>query len=105
MPAAARQPDTEWWVCNTFHLPFMYTYGSEPAFDEHTVLALPMLRPERVESLSAWVNGEPLEMQKYRYPRNRALWCFWADLVGSGAAGGQNTLVLHIRFKADHHPK
>jgi hypothetical protein len=76
----------------------MYTIGAEPAFDEHTILVLPMRDPSRVRALRAWVNGVPLDVRRYAYPRNRALSTYWADLVGTGAHGGDNTLVVHLEF-------
>lgn len=93
----ARDKGTSWWLQTDFELPFMYTIGAEPFFDEHTFLVLPLVRPERVKALQAWVNGVPLEVEVYRYPRNRAFSCRYADLVGSGARAGFNRLVLHIQ--------
>jgi hypothetical protein len=90
-----------WWLQTQFHLPFMYTIGAEPAFDEHTILVFPMQDPSRVQELRAWVNGAPLEVRRYAYPRNRALSTYWADLVGSGAHGGDNSLVVHVAFRQE----
>lgn len=87
---------TGWWLQTEFHLPFMYTIGAEPFFDEHTLLVLPMIDRSRVTVLRAWMNGVPLDVQLYRYPRNRALGCYWADLVGSAAHGGRNRLVIYV---------
>ncbi len=89
---------SSWWLRTRFHLPFMYTIGAEPIFDEHTILVLPMRDPSRVRELHAWVNGVPLDVRRYAYPRNRALSTYWADLVGTGAHGGDNTLVVHMEF-------
>ena len=97
-PDVARSGEISWWLQTTFHLPFMYTIGAEPAFDEHTVLVFPMLDPARVKDLRAWVNGEPLDVRRYAYPRNRGLSTWWADLVGTAARGGDNTLVVHVDF-------
>ena len=72
----------------------MYTIGSEPFFDEHTLLVLPFARQSRVRVVAAWLNGVPLDVRKYQYPRNRSLSCFYADLVGSSAVGGENRLVV-----------
>lgn len=98
MPREARDPQTGWWLQTRFHLPFMYTMGAEPAFDQHTLLVLPMVRQAACKSVQAWVNGVPLEVRAYRYPRNRGLACYYADLVGSGAQGGENLLVVQIQY-------
>ena len=92
---------TSWWLSTDLHLPFMYTIGAEPAFYEHTLLVLPMRDPARVKSMEAWVNGVPLNVQRYAFPRNRALSTYWADLVGSGAHGGDNRLVVYVEFLAE----
>jgi len=96
LPEIAKDKSGSWWVQTSFHLPFMYTLGSEPFFDEHTFLALPFVRQSRVRVVAAWINGVPLDVRKYQYPRNRGLSCFYADLVGSGAQGGENRLVIHF---------
>ncbi len=78
----------------------MYTYGCEPAFDDHTVIVLPFVRQARIGQVKAWINGTPLEVRKYLYPRNRALSCFYADLVGSAVSGGgENRLVVYFEAK------
>jgi hypothetical protein len=100
MPETARDTSGSWWVQTSFHLPFMYTLGAEPFFDEHVFLVLPFLRQSRIGQVKAWINGAPLEVRKYLYPRNRGLSCFYADLVGSGACGGrENTLVVYFEAK------
>ena len=98
VPDLARTGETSWWLQADFHLPFMYTIGAEPAFDEHAIMVLPMLDPSRVKELRAWVNGVPLEVSRYAFPRNRGLFTYWADLVGSGAHGGENVLVVYVEF-------
>jgi hypothetical protein len=97
-PAVEHGGETAWWLQASFHLPFMYTIGAEPAFDEHTVLVFPLLDPTRVKDLRAWVNGQPLDVRRYAYPRNRGLSTWWADLVGTGARGGDNVLVVYVDF-------
>lgn len=98
LPPEAKDPHSDWWLQTHFHLPFMYTVGAEPAFDEHTFLVLPQLEPTKCRSIHAWINGNQLEVRRYRYPRNRNLACYYADLVGSGAKGGENTLVVHLQY-------
>ena len=36
-----------WWAQTRFHLPFMYTCGCEPFFDEHTLIVLPFVDRRR----------------------------------------------------------
>jgi hypothetical protein len=97
----AKDPRTAWWVQTVFRLPFMYTLGSEPFFDEHTMLILPFVRRAHVKKISVWVNGASAEVQSFRYPRNRELGCYYVDLVGTGAkgasAGAENTLICHFQ--------
>jgi len=87
-----------WWFSTSFHLPFMYTIGAEPQFYEHPLVVFPMRDPAKVTELRAWMNGAPLNVERYRYPRNRDLSTWWADLVGSAASGGTNTLVVFATF-------
>jgi hypothetical protein len=87
-----------YWLETRFHLPFMYMIGSEPPVDEHTLLVLPLLRQTRCKAIQAWVNGAPLEVRAYRYPRNRALGCYYADLVGTGTHGGENVVVIWVKY-------
>jgi hypothetical protein len=99
LPEIAKSADRQWWAQTSFHLPFMYTIGSEPPPDEHTYLVLPFVRQSRVQNVAAWINGAPLDVRKYRYPRQPSLACFYVDLVGSAAVGGNNRLVVHFEVK------
>jgi hypothetical protein len=76
----------------------MYTIGSEPAIDEHTLLVIPLMRQGECKYLRAWLNGTLLDVRPYRYPRNRGLACYYVDLVGSSARGGDNVLVLYLQY-------
>ena len=98
LPARASDAQTGWWLQTRFQFPFMYTIGAEPFFDEHTILVLPLIRQTQAQQVSAWINGKPLNVQLYRYPRNRTLGCYYADLVGSSTVGGENTLVVHLQY-------
>jgi hypothetical protein len=61
-------------------------------------MVLPMLRHKQVTEITAWINGIPLPVERFAYPRNRQLACHYADLLGSGARGEQeNTLVVHLQ--------
>lgn len=98
LPDLARAPGKGWWLEANFELPFMYTIGAEPAFDEHVFLVLPLLRHQQARGVRAWVNGAELDIRPYRYPRNRALATYYSDLVGSGARGGNNRLVIYLEY-------
>lgn len=98
LPWVARAEGNSWWLQSEFNLPFMYTIGAEPFLDEHTILVLPLLRQHKIKEIRAWVNGKPLNVQAYQYPRNRRLATFFADLVGTAARGGKNKLVLHLQY-------
>lgn len=94
----AKRSEKAWWFETSFELPFLYSSGFEPAFDEHTIVVFPLLRQKDVKKITAWINGEELNVQRYSYPVNRKLGCYYADLVGSGAHGGENKLVVHLAF-------
>lgn len=95
----AKDPAKDWWLQSSFYLPFINSIGAEPAFDEHPRLVLPLLRHKEVKEIKAWINGKPLPVERYAYPRNRDLACYYADLMAGGAKGNQdNTLVIHMGF-------
>lgn len=98
IPQLAFDGSKNWWFQTDFELPFMYTMGAEPFFDEHTFLVLPLLRPNDVKEVRAWINGVPIDIRKYKYPRNRSLSTFYADLIGTSAKGGMNKLVLYLKY-------
>lgn len=98
LPSVARAEGNSWWLQTEFNLPFMYTIGAEPFMDDHTLLVLPLLRQAKIKEIRAWVNGKPLDIQAYRYPRNRRLATFYADMVGTSAHGGKNRLVVHLQY-------
>jgi hypothetical protein len=55
----------------------------------------PLLPQPGEATIAAWVNGAALEVRRYSYPRNRALGCWYADLVGTAARHGDNVLTVH----------
>jgi hypothetical protein len=100
LPVAAKDMNNSWWVQTSFYVPFIHGYGCEPSLDEHAILVLPFVRQNRISQVHAWINGVPLEVRKYHYPRNRSLSCFYADLVGSAAQGDkENKLVIQFETK------
>jgi hypothetical protein len=91
----ATHPSTAWWLQTRFSLPFLPGYGCESRPGEHTLLVFPLLPHVGEVQLRAWINGAPLPIQLYSYPRNRALGCRYADLLGTAATHGDNTIILH----------
>ncbi|MCE5198115.1 hypothetical protein LLG39_03990, partial [bacterium] len=97
LSSEAKSRNGNWWLQTSFYLPFMYwAGGSEPRIEDHTILVLPFIRKDRVATIKAWINGVPLDVRDYRYPRNRGLGCFYVDLVGTAAHGGENTVVVYF---------
>ena len=96
LPHLAKNRAKAWWFETDFNLPFLYTLGFEPAFDEHTIIVFPLVRHREVKIAAAWIDGKELNVQRYVYPVNRKLACYYADLVGSPAHAGQNRLVVHL---------
>jgi len=94
----AKHTGKSWWLQSSFHLPFMYTIGAESAFEDHPILALPQIRQKQLKEIKAWINGTELKVQRYNYPRERKLGCYYADLVGSGARAGKNELVIYLQY-------
>lgn len=99
LDSLARDPRGGWWLQTDFYLPFINSDGTEPAFDEHPYLVLPLVRQERLKQVHAWINGTALPVRSYHYPRNPRLACQYADLLNSGARGEQdNMLIVHLQY-------
>lgn len=94
-----RAKKNNWWLQSRFDLPFINTLGMEPPFEDHVILVFPMISPAKIARIEAWINGVPLPVERYHYPRNRSLYCHWADLVGSGARRGENSLIVYLEMK------
>jgi hypothetical protein len=77
----------------------MYGMGAEPVLQDHTILVLPFVDPRLVSRVVGWANGEELEVRRYKYPRNPRLYCYYADLVGTGIRGGDNRLTLYFESR------
>lgn len=87
-----------WWYQTTFNLPFTYHFGMEPAFKDHTILVLPFAKNDSVGNVHVWINGAPVDVNVYHYPRNPALLCRWVDLIGV-TQSGENKLVVFYEEK------
>jgi hypothetical protein len=92
----AKAPTRSWWLQCEFTTPQAQWGGCESKFDDHTLIVLPFVDPNRVKQIGAWINGQPVEVQTYRYPRNRAMCCRWIDIVGTAVRPGGNQLVLQM---------
>jgi hypothetical protein len=98
LSALAKRSEKAWWFETSIDIPFLHSLGFDPAFDEHTIVVFPLLCQNAVKALTAWVNGKELRVQRYSYPVNRNLGCYYADLNGSDARGGHNDLVVHLAY-------
>lgn len=101
VPAATPSPlaknqGRSWWLQTKFTTPMLSAYGCEGRLDEHTLIVLPFVDPNRVKQVTAWINGQPVDVQVYRYPRNRGVMCRWIDVIGTAAHPGTNDLVLQL---------
>jgi hypothetical protein len=99
-PAAAsslaKNQGRSWWLQTKFTTPLAAWGGAEGKFEEHTLIVLPFVDQNRVKRIAAWINGQPVDVQTYRYPRNRAMMCRWIDIVGTAIHPGANDLVLQM---------
>lgn len=96
----AKDASKSWWLQTKVNIPFMYWQGGNaPFFDEHTILVLPTIRQSRIKEIKAWINGIPLNIQTYFYPRNRGIACYYADLIDTGAVGGDNDNTIVVYYE------
>ena len=101
--SAAASPLTKntagsWWLQTKFTTPLAQWGGAEAKLDDHTLIVLPFVDQNRVKRIAAWINGQPVNVQAYRYPRNRAMMCRWIDIVGTAIHPGVNDLVLQLEM-------
>jgi hypothetical protein len=82
-----------------FDTPLAQWGGCEAGLNDHTLIVLPFVDQNRVKKVSAWINGYPVEVQTYKYPRNRALMCRWLDIIGTAIHPGTNDFVMHVDFE------
>ena len=99
-PAAAsplaKSEGRSWWLQTKFTTPLAQWGGAEGRFDEHALIVFPFVDQGRVRQIQAWINGQPIDVQIYRYPRNRKLMCHWSDIVGTPIHPGVNDLVVQL---------
>ena len=102
LPAAtsplAKDAKRSWWLQTKFTTPLAQWGGAEAKFEDHTLIVLPFVDQNRVKQITAWINGQPVEVQAYRYPRNRAMMCRWIDIIGAAIRPGANDLVLQLEM-------
>jgi hypothetical protein len=96
LPAVAKDAAKNWWLQNDFQMPFMYGYGCEPQASEHIYMVLPFINSAKVKTIKAWINGQPADVQQYKYPRNRSMSSYYIDLVGTAASHGSNRVVIYF---------
>lgn len=95
----AGDKNSSWWLQTKFSTPLVQAIGSENKFEDHTLLVLPFVDQSRVKQISAWINGQPVDVQTYRYPRDRRLFCRWIDIIGTAVHPGTNDLILHLEME------
>jgi len=90
VPSAPRQTFT-----TEFTLPFIEPahFGMMPDFNDDTVLELAFADPARVDDISARLNGQPVEVRRYAYPKRADWYTFYLDLTGQASPGRQRLEV------------
>jgi hypothetical protein len=96
LPNIAKDTAKSWWLQSEVQIPFMYGYGCEPQPSEHIYMVLPFINAAKVKTIKAWINGNPADVQEYKYPRNRSMSSYYIDLVGSAASHGNNKVVIYF---------
>jgi hypothetical protein len=92
VPAAPRQTfETE------FDLPFIEppAYGCMQGYEDDTVIELAFRNPAAVASLAVALNGQPVELRKYPYPRKREWFSWYVEMTGI-VAPGRVKLTLEV---------
>ncbi len=95
LPAAPRQ------VFETdFELPFIEptAYGCMPGWDDDTIVDLSFADPARIASIEAAIDGQPIEVRKYRYPRGSDWISYYLELTGA-VNPGAHKLTLTLDWK------
>ena len=79
LPAAPKQTFT-----TTFNLPFIEraAFGCLIDSTDDTVLELAFDKPAPFKSIAARINGQPVEVRKYTYPRGSAYSSYYIELTG-----------------------
>jgi len=89
-PSAPRQTFT-----TEFTLPFIEPahFGMMPDFNDDTVLELAFADPAHVTEISARLNGRPIEVRRYAYPKRADWYTFYLELTGQASPGLQRLEV------------
>lgn len=79
LPAAPKQTFT-----TTFNLPFIEraAFGCLTDASDDTVLELAFDKPAPFKSMAARINGQPVEVRKYTYPRRGDFCSYYVELTG-----------------------
>jgi hypothetical protein len=97
--ALAKDDNRTWWLQTKFTTPLAQYGGSEGKLEDHSLIVFPFVDQNRVRQINVWINGEAVDVQTYRYPRNRKLFCRWIDIVGTAIRPGTNDLVLQLEME------
>ena len=99
LPEIAKDKNRSWWVQTSFHLPFMYTIGRSRRSTSTRSWCCRLSGNRACESLRPGSTASRWTFASISIPATAALSCFYADLVGSAAVGGENRLVVHFEAK------
>ena len=58
-------------------------FGCAPGYDADTVLELALDRPNAAKAISARINGRPIDVHKYSYPRRMDYHSYYLELTGN----------------------
>ncbi|MBI3947710.1 MAG: hypothetical protein HY321_17450 [Armatimonadetes bacterium] len=72
-----------------FELPFIEprSFGFLSGYEDDAVVELAFSDPNAVQSIGARLNGEPVPVQRYRYPKGRDRWSYYVELTGNTDPG------------------
>jgi hypothetical protein len=95
----AKDENRSWWLQTKLTTPLAQQGGSEGRFEEHSLIVFSVIDQQRVKQISVWINGQAVDVQTYRYPRDRKMCCRWIDIVGTAIHPGTNDLVVQLEME------
>ena len=93
-PVSPQQGETVPWAphqtfVTQFDLPFIETprWGNMPGYGDDTVVELAFSDSSAVASIEAQLNGRPVPVLRYPYPRRPEWWSYYVELTGVAKPG------------------